>query len=171
MKHYIQLSIITAICILLIGCKSQSVKKDTYIEQPIIVKTDNPSIKDKLIAEAKTWIGTPYKYAHAQKGQGTDCSGFIMTIVNDVAGIKLPRNSAKQSEFCTEIKRQDLKPCDLVFFATGKSMQKISHVGMMIDDDNFIHASSSKGVVISKLSSNYYTTRLIKCCRIPNLND
>ena len=94
-----------------------------------------------------------------------------MTIVNDVAGIKLPRSSALQSEFCIEIQRKDLKPCDLVFFATGKSTYKISHVGMMIDNDNFIHASSSKGVVISKLSSNYYTSRLIKCGRIPNLNN
>ena len=171
MKNFIQLSIITAIGILLIGCKSQSVKNETFSEQQIVVESDNQSIKAKLIAEAKTWIGTPYKYGHAQKGEGADCSGFIMTIVDDVAGIKLPRNSAKQSEFCMEIKRTDLKPCDLVFFATGKSTYKISHVGMMIDNDNFIHASSSKGVVISKLSSNYYTSRLIKCCRIPNLSN
>lgn len=156
---------------MLVGCKSQSAKKETYSEQPVVVVSDNQSITDKLIAEAKSWIGTPYKYAHAQKGKGTDCSGFIKTIVNDVAGIKLPRSSALQSEFCIEIKRKDLKPCDLVFFATGKSTYKISHVGMMIDNDNFIHASSSKGVVISKLSSNYYTSRLIKCGRIPNLNN
>lgn len=156
---------------MLVGCKSQSAKKETYSEQPVVVVADNQSITDKLIAEAKSWIGTPYKYANAQKGKGTDCSGFIMTIVNDVAGIKLPRSSALQSEFCIEIKRKDLKPCDLVFFATGKSTYKISHVGMMIDNDNFIHASSSKGVVISKLSSNYYTSRLIKCGRIPNLNN
>lgn len=156
---------------MLVGCKSQSAKKETYSEQPVVVVADNQSITDKLIAEAKSWIGTPYKYAHAQKWEGTDCSGFIMTIVNDVAGIKLPRSSALQSEFCIEIKRKDLKPCDLVFFATGKSTYKISHVGMMIDNDNFIHASSSKGVVISKLSSNYYTSRLIKCGRIPNLNN
>lgn len=156
---------------MLVGCKSKSVRNETFSEQQIVVEVDNQSIKDKLIAEAKSWIGTPYKYAHAQKGQGTDCSGFIMTVVNDVAGIKLPRNSAMQSEFCAEIKRKDLKPCDLVFFATGKSTYKISHVGMMIDNDNFIHASSSKGVVISKLSSNYYTSRLIKCGRIPNLNN
>ena len=84
---------------MLVGCKSQSVKKETYSEQPVVVVADNQSITDKLIAEAKSWIGTPYKYAHAQKGEGTDCSGFIMTIVNDVAGIKLPRSSALQSDF------------------------------------------------------------------------
>ena len=91
---------------MLVGCKSKSVSNETFSEQQIVVEVDNQSIKDKLIAEAKSWIGTPYKYAHAQKGQGTDCSGFIMTVVNDVAGIKLPRNSAMQSEFCAEIKRK-----------------------------------------------------------------
>lgn len=171
MKNYIQLSIITVICIMFVNCKSQSVEKDTYSVQQIVIETNKKSIRGKLIAEAQSWIGTPYMYAHAQKGRGTDCSGFIMTIVNDVAGIKLPRSSAQQSEFCVSIKRKDLEPCDLVFFATGKISHKISHVGMMIDDDNFIHASSSKGVIISKLSSEYYTSHLIKCGRIPNLRN
>lgn len=154
----------------MISCRSHQNINNNEVLKPIVYDTIDKDLKSVLIDEAKSWIGTPYKYGHSEKGSGTDCSGFIMTIVNDITGIKLPRNSAKQAEFCIEIGHNELQKCDLVFFATGKSHERISHVGMMIDDDSFIHASSSKGVLISKLSSNYYTTRLRKCGRIPNLN-
>ncbi|MDE5806758.1 MAG: C40 family peptidase, partial [Muribaculaceae bacterium] len=54
----------------------------------------------KIVKEAMEWIGTPYKYASSDKGEGTDCSGMVMATYLEVTGIKLPRNSAKQAEFC-----------------------------------------------------------------------
>lgn len=110
----------------------------------------------KIIEEAYTWLGTPYSYACAEKGVATDCSGMVLQVYEKIAGIKLPRNSAKQAEFCKSIKKKEVKIGDLVFFATGKDQNKISHVGIMVDDKNFIHASASKGVVVSDMTQPYY---------------
>ena len=90
-----------------------------------------------------------------------------MKVYEDVAGWKLPRNSAKQAEFCDRLKEEDVEPGDLVFFATGKDPDKVSHVGIMLDEENFIHASTSKGVVISKVTSNYYIRTFMMYGRIP----
>ena len=117
-----------------------------------IAKTKN---EKELIKEAKKWLGTKYKYGGHSKS-GTDCSGFVMQIYKSVYDIKLPRSSREQQEFCKKIKKSQLKIGDLVFFATGKKKGKVSHVGLYIGNGEFIHASSSKGVVISKLEQNYY---------------
>ena len=127
--------------------------------------------REALIEEAYTWIGTPYKYAGQDKGIGTDCSGMVMRIYEMIAGEKIPRNSAKQAEFCKKLKSHEVKTGDLVFFATGKDPNKISHVGMIIDNDNFIHASPSKGVVVSQLSNTYFQRTFIMFGRVPKMDD
>jgi lipoprotein Spr len=121
----------------------------------------------KIIEEAETWIGTPYQYAHAEKGEGTDCSGMVMSVYESVTGVKLPRNSAKQAEFCQEIDAEDVETADLIFFATGKDPDRISHVGIVIDNERFIHASSTKGVVISNFTTPYYQRTFRKFGRVP----
>lgn len=123
----------------------------------------------KLVEEAFTWLGTPYSYGGDKKGEGADCSGFIMVVFDKVIGCKLPRVSTKQAEFTRKLKPKDVKPGDLVFFATGKDPSKVSHVGMMIDDEQFIHASSSKGVCVSSMESKYYTDHFIMYGRVPCL--
>ena len=125
----------------------------------------------KIIEEAYTWLGTPYKYAKAEKGEGTDCSGMVMMVYKEATGEKIPRNSAKQAEYCTPVNAEDVDMGDLVFFATGKDPERVSHVGIVIDSDSFIHASSSKGVVVSKLSSNYYQRKFRMFGRVPRHKD
>ncbi len=113
------------------------------------------------------WLGTPYAYAKSDKGDGTDCSGMVLQVYLSICDIKLPRNSAKQAEFCKKIEPDDVKVGDLVFFATGKDPDKISHVGIMIDDVSFIHASTSKGVVISRIDTPYYIRTFKMFGRVP----
>ncbi len=122
-----------------------------------------------MLEEANTWLGTPYEYARADKGRGTDCSGMVMSVYLQALEIKLPRNSRKQAEFCKTIPREKAVAGDLVFFATGKDPSRISHVGMLVDKEQFIHASSSKGVVVSSLDSPYYSKRIICFGRVPAL--
>lgn len=122
---------------------------------------------EQVVKEAYTWIGTPYKYGGDKRGEGTDCSGMVMRVYEKAADIKLPRSSKDQADFCETVKSKDVKKGDLVFFATGKDPNRVSHVGIVVDDDSFIHASSSKGVVVSRLSSNYYHRRFIKFGRVP----
>lgn len=125
----------------------------------------------KIIEEAYTWLGTPYKYAGADKGKGTDCSGLVMKVYETATGEKIPRNSAKQAEYCTPIDASDVDSGDLVFFATGKNPEQVSHVGIVVDSENFIHASSSKGVVVSKFSNNYYKRTFRMFGRVPKRKD
>ena len=111
-----------------------------------------------LYRELKQWLGTPYKYAASEKGRGTDCSGMVMEVYKKVYDIKLERNSAKIFEKnCREIGRHRLKEADLVFFNNGKS-GRITHVGIYLKEGYFVHASSSRGVIVSHLTEKYYDT-------------
>ncbi|MDE5794723.1 MAG: C40 family peptidase [Muribaculaceae bacterium] len=121
----------------------------------------------KLVKEANGWLGTPYGYGKAEKGVACDCSGMVMSVYLKVTGIKLPRNSAQQQDFCKKLKKKDVKIGDLCFFATGKDPDKVSHVGIMVDDNNFIHASTSKGVVISDISQPYWVKTFKGFGRVP----
>ncbi len=121
----------------------------------------------KVAEEALSWVGTPYRYAGCDKKEGTDCSGMVMRVYEDVTGSKIPRNSAKQAEFCYKLDTNKVETGDLVFFATGKDPKKVSHVGIVVDDNRFVHASSSKGVVVSQLTQPYYQQRLLMFGRVP----
>lgn len=123
--------------------------------------------QQQLVDEAMTWLGTPYKYSWQIKGKGTDCSGMVVEVYGYIGVEGLPRNSAKQAEYCRNLKAKDVEVGDLVFFATGKDPHKISHVGIMLDSDHFIHASTSKGVVISQISTPYYTRTFKQYGRVP----
>lgn len=120
-----------------------------------------------IIEEAYTWLGTPYRYAGVDKGDGVDCSGMVMKVYETVTGEKIPRNSAKQAEFCSRLDADDVDAGDLIFFATGSDPEKVSHVGIIIDNENFIHASSSKGVVVSKYTTPYYQRTFMMFGRVP----
>ena len=119
----------------------------------------------KLIKEAKSWIGTKYKYGGHSR-EGTDCSGFVLQVYKAVYNFKLPRSSKDQYAFCKKINKDKMKVGDLVFFATGKSDNVVSHVGIYIGKDEFIHASSSRGVVISNLNQNYYTRTFVSAGKV-----
>lgn len=142
---------------------------EKQIETKIKKETKTTALRTKIVEECKDWIGTPYKYGKSEKGEATDCSGMILVVYEEITGIKLPRNSAKQAEYCHQVTIEEILPGDLVFFATGKDPEKVSHVGLMMDKNNFVHASSSKGVVISEMSNPYYKRTFIKYGRIPDM--
>lgn len=154
------------------GCKShKKIHKDDPIEVSVIEinknkKGDNKT-GDAVANEARTWIGTPYRYGGQDKGKGTDCSGMVMVIYSEVAGVAIPRNSEKQAEFCDNLKENKVEAGDLVFFAIGKDKNKISHVGIMVDKLHFVHASASKGVIISDMTTPYYQRNFKKYGRVP----
>ena len=120
----------------------------------------------KLYKELKRWLGTPYAHARQDCGEGTDCSGMVMVVYQEVYGIKLNRNSAKILEQnCRPINLNELREGDLVFFFTS-SEERISHVGIYLKDNKFVHASSSRGVVVDDLRQNYYATHFHSAGRV-----
>jgi len=111
------------------------------------------SLRERLVSTAKQYIGVPYVWGGSTPS-GFDCSGFVKYVF-DRNGISLPRTSSEQWKVGTWIPKSSLKAGDLVFFDTGSG--GVSHLGIFIGNGQFIHASSSKGVVISSLSSTYWT--------------
>lgn len=109
----------------------------------------------ELVQEAKKWLGTKYRYGGHSRS-GTDCSGMVMEVYRKVCDVKLPRSSREQCDFCKKIKRDELRRGDLVFFSTGKGKSTVSHVGLYIGDGEIIHASSSRGVIVSRLDERYF---------------
>lgn len=109
-------------------------------------------------------IGTPYKWA-GMSTSGFDCSGFT-TYVFKQFEVELSRTSGSQALEGTAVTKDQLRSGDLVFFNTsGKS---ISHVGIYLGDDEFVHSASDKGVIKSKLSESYYAKRYVTARRVLN---
>lgn len=157
--------------VLLLGSCHSSKKatgKGKYKPKTEIVNVKSLKGQEKrIVEEALTWQGTPYRYGASNKGKGTDCSGMVLSVYEKVTKKKLPRNSAKQADFCKKLKKKDVRPGDLVFFATGKDKNKISHVGIMVDDNRFVHASTQKGVLISEINTPYYQRTFRMFGRVP----
>lgn len=118
---------------------------------------------DAIIATAKKYIGVPYLWAGSTPS-GFDCSGFVQYVFQ-AHGISLNRTAATQYRHGTYVSKSNLQPGDLVFFQNTYKAG-ISHVGIYIGDGKFIHASSSKGVTISNLSSSYYVSHYYGARRI-----
>ncbi len=115
--------------------------------------------------EVKEYLGTPYRRGGASK-KGFDCSGFARTVYDRILGIDLPHSSGDQfqSSELQKISTHELQTGDLVFFANqGKKKKKkrINHVGVYLSDGQFIHASSSEGIIVSSLGEKYWKQRFV----------
>ncbi len=142
------------------GNSSVPVRKVDYKEMKSDVESrhyDTPQI-GALVAEAARWLGVPYKYAGNDK-KGIDCSGLTSQVFLKTLNVKMPRSSREQQQWCINIRKENLQPGDLVFFATGSDRNRVSHVGIYIGSGDIIHASSSRGVIISNLTEAYYLKR------------
>ncbi|HOB77313.1 MAG: C40 family peptidase [Bacteroidales bacterium] len=123
-----------------------------------------PSDADtNLIKEIDRWIGVPYKYGGKDEN-GTDCSGMVMTIYENVYGFKLNRSSYDIIQNVIKVPVEEARFGDLVFFKINNS--NVSHVGIYIGDNQFVHASTKAGVRIDSLEMPYYQKRFYMVGRI-----
>ena len=119
-----------------------------------------------VIAYAKSLLGKPYVWG-AQGPNSFDCSGFTYYVFKNKAGIVLPRTSSAQSKYGTYVSKSNLRAGDLVFFDTnGTNDGNVSHVGIYLGNNQFIHASSSKGKVVISEMSSYYSGAYVNARRV-----
>lgn len=126
---------------------------------------------DNILTEASTYLGTPYRYGGTTRN-GIDCSAFVLSVFGAAAGLTLPRVAASQSQEGEAIDKENLQKGDLIFFSHGK---RISHVGIVEDvteegEVKFIHAATSKGVMISSLNDSYWGPKFRFAKRVINVN-
>lgn len=107
-----------------------------------------------MIAEVATWVGVPYRYGGTTRA-GADCSGLVFSVYRNAYQLTLPRTTEDLARHARRIGRRRLEVGDLVFFRTT-NRRKITHVGIYLGRDKFIHASTSLGVIVSDLNEPYY---------------
>ena len=124
-----------------------------------ITAPPNPStsMEHRMQGEIDSWMGTPYVYGGASKS-GVDCSAFTQAVFRSI-GIDIPRRASRQSTAAETVSRNNLRYGDLVFFNTSGS--GISHCGIYLGNGEFVHASSSRGVVRDMLNHPYYSSRYV----------
>ncbi|WP_417429184.1 C40 family peptidase [Halpernia sp.] len=161
------------------SCGSSKVAKKTSYKKSVVraegLKNFNSNFRglldsqrQELLKDSEKYIGAPYKYG-GNNSSGFDCSGFTKKVYDD-NNQNLPRRSEDQSKSGQEVSVYEVKPGDLLFFATSGG-SKVSHVGIVHDIGNdgeikFIHASTSKGVIISSLNEKYWNKAFLFARRV-----
>lgn len=167
--RYLRLLILFSSSFLLFSCSAPTPHQVSLPQNPPqIIKSSKPiyivakqhkklrsqdgKIVRLLYSQYREWKWTPYRMGGLSKN-GIDCSGFVYLTYRSLADRKLPRTTRQQVKLGRAVALQDLRAGDLLFFKTGWATR---HVGIYIQDGKFLHASTNKGVIISRLSEKYW---------------
>ena len=118
---------------------------------------------EQLYSAIQEWMGTPYKYGGTTKS-GVDCSAFVGNVFRQVYKVNLHRVANDIQQDVTPVEKNELREGDIVFFTNSKG--RVSHVGIYLRDGMFAHASTSRGVIISRLSDTYWSKHFYRCGRV-----
>lgn len=169
MKYTAQYSILLIFLVLVVtSCGTQKKSKGQLYDPKEVAELSNKlgielSNTDKeddknmyLYAESSLWLGVPYRHAGLSR-RGVDCSGFAYLMYQKVYEKNIPRSTSDLSKMKMQtISKNGLRTGDLVFFATSRNKNTINHVGIYLKDGYFVHASTSRGVIVSHLNEDYY---------------
>lgn len=126
-----------------------------------------PVLADSILERGMSLIGTRYRFGGTSEA-GFDCSGFIGYLFREEAGLNLPRSTREMINVDAPlVSRSKLEPGDLLFFATNGRRGRVSHAGIYLGDNQFIHSSSRKsgGVRIDNLGDSYWSKSFIEAKR------
>jgi cell wall-associated NlpC family hydrolase len=150
----------------LAACSSSPYKayKDNSItvSQVQVDLSDTQKLKQILNEQYKAWHRVPHRMGGTTK-KGVDCSGLVYQTYRTKLGIDMPRSTENQSKIGITVKKNQLRTGDLVFFKTGLFTR---HVGIYIDNGDFLHVSSKKGVMRSNLDESYWRSVYWKAQRV-----
>lgn len=144
---------------------NSSLELYTYTQFKYAIKLDVPveTLQNvNLYNTIDQWLGTRYRLGGTTQ-RGIDCSAFVQTVMLGVFAVQLPRTAREQFDMSKWVPMTALKEGDLLFFNT---IGGVSHVGVYLQNNKFVHASSSGGVMISDLNDNYWTSKLICAGRV-----
>jgi len=149
--------IILAICLFASACATHSVQNPTNspeIEPAGNLKgyADSHEIERRIRDQYLQWKGTKHRLGGIDQS-GIDCSGFVREVYKTLFNIDLPRTTKEQVKEGSPINRKNLQAGDLVFF---KPPTYPRHVGIFLSENEFVHASKSKGVIISRIDPYYW---------------
>lgn len=139
---------------------------DLEFAEATFVQANKPAsvreIQGFLELAYEDWQGIPYQWG-GEGYYGIDCSAFMQIVYEDYFSQIIPRTTVQQLQLGSTVRRNASKPGDMVFFKTGR---RTYHVGIMIDEVKFLHASSSKGVKVSSLQQDYWSDKYLVTRRI-----
>ncbi|MFC4221086.1 C40 family peptidase [Flagellimonas marina] len=144
------------------GSTNDTIPLESREEEPVNAKAE------AIISTAMGYSGTRYKYGGTTK-KGMDCSGLVYVSLRE-NDILFPRVSYQMAEEGQRIRVDEVQKGDLLYFKTGKSGKRVNHVGLVVevegDDVKFIHATTSRGVLVSSLREGYWNYSFVKAMRI-----
>ncbi len=147
------------------SCSSKKILTDASKSKPVTSGSLTEryasllNVKEKALTNEKlyrfidSWMGVPHR-AGGMDRKGVDCSGFTTILEKEIYDRTVPRTAKSMAESVKRKYEEDLKEGDLVFFDFAG--QKFSHVGVYLHNNKFVHASTSKGVIISDLKDPWY---------------
>lgn len=139
------------------GMTSSSDPMMSPVDNPIlrVNSLHNPPlglVREALLTQHERWAGTPYRLGGTGRG-GIDCSALVQNVFSEAFRLELPRSTSEQVREGTQISRDELQVGDLVFF---RPPGRYDHVGIYVGEGYFLHASTSRGVMLSQLDNSYW---------------
>jgi cell wall-associated NlpC family hydrolase len=164
---YVQMALLAAVAFLCLSCASHTKSMPAHPGPSgdfpkSHINIDPYRTENHLRKEYRLWRGTRHKMGGTDQ-LGVDCSGFVRAVYRNVFGIELPRTTKGQLRQGTPVSRADLQAGDLVFFRPPHYPR---HVGIYLSNNEFIHASKTNGVTISRIDPYYWEKYYWKARRI-----
>jgi cell wall-associated NlpC family hydrolase len=133
------------------------------VKYAVLLNTPAEEVKNtKMFEFIDNWYGTPYRLGGTTK-KGVDCSAFSQFLFASVYGFSIPRTAREQYNLTSRISRTQLNEGDLIFFNTRGG---ISHVGVYLQNNKFVHAATSGGVMISDIFDEYWAKKFVGVGRL-----
>jgi cell wall-associated NlpC family hydrolase len=152
--------------LILTGCSTPA-RKPTSPSTITKFKEDTSVGTEGISIAAMGLVGVPYRFGGNTPAGGFDCSGLIVYVYNNAAGIKMPRTVQEMSRAGQSIQNAAPAPGDLVFFNT--TGERYSHAGIYVGHGRFVHAPSKGGTVrLDQITSPYWAARYTEARRIAN---
>lgn len=164
-KYTIQIALFLLIMVLFSACGSRRPAVNTIASAGKIADAMSHLKSKQLYRFITSWTGVKYRLGGLDK-TGIDCSGFVLLLQRDIYGNTLPRISRDQAEVIREKSIGQLKEGDLIFFSFGGGA--VDHVGVYLNNNYFVHASTSKGVIVDDLSLPAYQSTIVKAGSFKN---